>query len=113
MKVKCFVVTNKEAFLNQLVTELIAQGIDYVQIGNEFHFNNQIYRFYSPEEVPRKRKEPNNFGIEIIEVNHLDDHGKKKLKKGNLSSQKVPTYNKTLIKKQNRSTNKYLKGNIR
>ena len=116
MPVKCLIVNEKGLFLDQLVKELIAQGIDYVQIENEFHFNNQVYRFYSPEEVTKEIIESDEntvMGLEIISEKPLMDVEGPKVRKGKKNSGKTPTYNKTLIKRQNKETNKYLRGNIR
>lgn len=46
MNVKKYLVENSEYFMNELERELCIQGISYVRIENEFHFNNQIIRFF-------------------------------------------------------------------
>lgn len=46
MRVVNVAVGNREYFLDILAGELISNGISYVQIENEFHFLNHIYRFY-------------------------------------------------------------------
>jgi len=116
MPVKCLIVNEKVPFLNQLVKELIEQGIDYVQEENEFRFNNQVYRIYSPEEVTKdiiQSDENIVMGLEIISEEPLTDGERIKSRKGKQSSSTTPTYNKTLIKRQNKEINKRLKGNIR
>lgn len=45
MNVKKYLVENSEYFMNELERQLCIQGISYVRIENEFHFNNQIIRF--------------------------------------------------------------------
>ena len=45
--VRNYVVTNKEKFCDALASTLCKQNISYVQIGNEFHFDDKIYRFYN------------------------------------------------------------------
>ena len=46
MRVVNVAVSNKEYFLEILVRDLISRGVSYVQIENEFHFLDYIYRFY-------------------------------------------------------------------
>ena len=46
MNVKKYLVENSEYFMNELERQLCIQGISYVRIENEFHFNNQIIRFF-------------------------------------------------------------------
>lgn len=45
MIVKNIFVTDQEAFLDALLRELIREEIGYVQIENEVHFLDHIYRF--------------------------------------------------------------------
>lgn len=49
MKVKSYIIENREEFINQLEKELCQQGISYVKIGCEFHFLDYIIRFYDFE----------------------------------------------------------------
>lgn len=49
MKVKSYLVKNREEFINQLEEELCKNGISYVKIGYEFHFLDHIIRFYDFE----------------------------------------------------------------
>lgn len=51
MRVRNIVVNEKDDFLELLIRELIRDGISYVQIENEFHFLDHIYRFFSAEEI--------------------------------------------------------------
>lgn len=46
MKIKNYIVDNIEVVIDYLETILCQQGISYVRIDNEFHFNNQIVRLY-------------------------------------------------------------------
>lgn len=45
-KVKNIFVTDIDEFCTNLEVSLINSGISYVQVGNEFHFNGVIYRFF-------------------------------------------------------------------
>lgn len=47
--VKNYLVSNYNEFEEMLVRTLIANGISYVKIDNEFHFLDKIYRFYDFE----------------------------------------------------------------
>jgi len=49
MRVKSYVIENREEFINELEKELCQNGISYVKIGYEFHFLDQIIRFYDFE----------------------------------------------------------------
>ena len=49
-RVRNYVVSNKELFCDFLASSLCKMQIEYVQIENEFHFNDRIYRFYSFDE---------------------------------------------------------------
>ena len=51
MNVKKYLVENSEYFMNELERELCIQGISYVRIENEFHFNNQIIRFFDFDDL--------------------------------------------------------------
>ena len=46
-------IDNLEVFEEELIRDLIKNGISYVQIGNEFHFLNHIYRFYDLEKISK------------------------------------------------------------
>lgn len=45
--VRNYVVTDKSKFCDVLASSLCKMGISYVQIENEFHFNDKIYRFFN------------------------------------------------------------------
>lgn len=49
MKVKNYIVENCYEFLDELERELCKNGISYVRIDKEFHFLDQIIRFYDFE----------------------------------------------------------------
>ena len=46
-------IDNLEVFEEELTRDLIKNEISYVQIGNEFHFLNHIYRFYDLEKISK------------------------------------------------------------
>ena len=45
-RVRNIIVTGYDDFVEYLIKDLTKIGINYVQIGNEFHFLDRIYRFY-------------------------------------------------------------------
>lgn len=49
-RVRNYVVSNKELFCDFLASSLCKMQVEYLQIDNEFHFNDSIYRFYSFDE---------------------------------------------------------------
>lgn len=49
-RVRNFVVSNREVFCDTLARALCQMQVQYVQIENEFHFNDKIYRFYNFDE---------------------------------------------------------------
>lgn len=49
MQVKNYIVENSFLFMDCLERELCRQGISYVKIDNEIHFQNQIIRLYDFE----------------------------------------------------------------
>ena len=49
--VRNYVVTDREKFCDAMARTLCKMQISYVQIDNEFHFNDKIYRFYNFGEV--------------------------------------------------------------
>lgn len=51
MIVKDIFLSNREIFEELLIRDLIERQISYVKIGDEFHFNDSIYRFHDAKEV--------------------------------------------------------------
>ena len=49
MKVRSFIIENRNLFMDILEKELCINGISYVRINNEIHFLDQIIRFYDLE----------------------------------------------------------------
>lgn len=45
--VRNYVVTDREKFCDSMARALCQMQISYVQIENEFHFNDKIYRFFN------------------------------------------------------------------
>ena len=45
-RVRNILVSDLETFKEFLIKSLIRNGIEYVNIDNEFHFMDKIYRFY-------------------------------------------------------------------
>lgn len=106
-RVKNYIVTHKQDVCDYLEMFLCKQNISYVRVDNEFHFNDQIYRFYSMQEakvlINKKEvvQEPKNFIVGDSSLVFEDT----KIKKA--------SYNKQKIKTDNRRMNQKLKaGNI-
>lgn len=49
MRVRNFIIENRNLFMDTLEKELCIYGISYVRINNEIHFLDQIIRFYDIE----------------------------------------------------------------
>ena len=49
-RVRNYIVSNKEMFCDYLARSLCKMQVEYVQVDNEFHFNDKIYRFYTFDE---------------------------------------------------------------
>lgn len=49
--VRNYVVTDREKFCDSLARTLCQMQVSYLQIDNEFHFNDNIYRFYNFGEI--------------------------------------------------------------
>lgn len=92
-RVRNLFVNNLEEFKEQLIKDLIKLGISYVQIDNEFHFSDKIYRFYDKMEVKKI----------LCTIENVEFTDKKVVK---IASHKI--MNKQLIKRDNRTCNKKL-----
>ena len=92
-RVRNLFVNNLEEFKEQLIKDLIKLGISYVQIDNEFHFSDKIYRFYYKMEVKKI----------LCTIENVEFTDKKVVK---IASHKI--MNKQLIKRDNRTCNKKL-----
>lgn len=120
MQVKNILVTNKEVFIELLIKELINNCISYVQIDNEFHFEDKIYRFFDKKDYQRA------VVAELVtETMHLIDI--KDLANENLemnpfikSSENIsvdsnsfekPRLNKKYLKEQNRQYKRQMRNN--
>ena len=51
MRVRNFIIENRNLFMDTLEKELCIYGISYVRIDNEIHFLDQIIRFYDIQEI--------------------------------------------------------------
>lgn len=130
MRVVNIAVSNKEYFLEILIRDLISKRISYVQIENEFHFLDHIYRFYDicqdlkeiSEPLENKRladpissvyelfpRNDKNFGIMVVEdKNQVEDSYNEQ------SFNKIfKTNMKRKIRHQNRVINQRLRQNKR
>ena len=132
MRVVNVAVSNKEYFLEILVRDLISRGVSYVQIENEFHFLDHIYRFYDVKQdwnqivhflenqkladslssvfglFPLDNQDK-NMGIMVVEEKNqvMDDYGEQS------SNNFFKTNMKRKIRHQNRVINQRLRQNKR
>ena len=102
MRVKNIFVNNIEYFIDVLLRELIKNEISYVKVDNEIHFDGYIYRFYEGKDInPNLLEEPFRQKEKIfISMEELDDI--------DISKKKSYSFNKKLIKMQNRNINKLI-----
>lgn len=128
MRVKNIAVLDVEEFLDVLVKYLILNEISYVQIDNEFHFSNNIYRVFDYNDK-EAMKELNNSLVPLIIgcspealINIEDTLNFKRCnnnlvneKKNNLKKieQEKKTYSKKLVKAHNRMINQVIKNSKR
>lgn len=120
MKVKNILVTNKEVFIELLIKELINNSISYVQIDNEFHFEDKIYRFYDANDY--QNAEAANLTIEVLNLMDIKDLASHNLEESLTTIGKddyqenelfTPKINKKYIKQQNRQYNSQIKNGFR
>lgn len=120
MKVHNILINRKDEYIELLVRELIKYGINYLQIDNEIHFDNHIFRFYDIEEIKKVITKEDLSDVRIINIDELE-----KLKEENKLQElpyqfqifepkndetkektPVPKLNKKLIKAYNKKINK-------
>ena len=128
-RVKNILVTDVETFQEKLVKELINNQISYVQIENEFHFLEHIYRIYDLEVVADLPLEQYIHFQEIVfEESNFDTFDSssftkiteqyapqldfKQNKFDFCKDNYIPKINKQLIKQRNRQANKIINRNI-
>lgn len=120
MKVKNILVTNKEVFIELLIKELINNSISYVQIDNEFHFEDKIYRFYDANDYQNAKAA--NVTIEVLNLMDIKDLASHNLEESLTTIEKddyqenelfPPKINKKYIKQQNRQYNSQIKNSFR
>lgn len=125
-------IDNLEVFEEELIRNLIKNGISYVQIGNEFHFLNHIYRFYDLEKISKLLLQESLVITDDIFLSNNDECLKKEFSiligdTENKSIEKLDTMipdfqssrftfekkqtklNKNLIKRQNMKTSNIIK----
>ena len=127
--VKRYIVTDLEEFEDNLARCLIIGGISYVQIENEFHFLDKIYRFYDSKSL-KNMDLCSSFEegglikiISPLDILSLEDIMVNN-RKANLNSfvqeliepvfddrknKTIPTYNKKMIKQQNKQVNQRIR----
>lgn len=124
MKVHNILINRKDEYIELLVRGLIKYGINYLQIDNEIHFDNRIFRFYDIkddiEEIKKIKIDEDLSDVRIINVDELEKlEEENKLQelsyqfqifepKNEETKEKtpVPKLNKKLIKDYNKKINK-------
>lgn len=124
-RVKNILVNDVETFQEELVKELIKNQISYVQIENEFHFLDYIYRIYDLEVVAELFLQQHVY-FQKIEFNETRFDSSDSSIFTKITGQYVPhldfnqnkldfckdnhghRINKQLIKQQNRQVNKII-----
>lgn len=132
-RVRNFVVSNVEVFSDIFARALCQNQVDYLQIENEFHCFDKIYRFYSFEEYKELRDTMNFVGedddfVRTIEplriitsrsdvelssafledigsVSSVDDYMLE------IKDEKVPSYTKTMIRQSSKTVNDQIRQN--
>lgn len=56
MRVVNILISDKKIFIEEIIKELIVNNISYVQIDNELHFSDKIYRFYDQEDLLKNKE---------------------------------------------------------
>lgn len=124
MQVKNIVITgDKKYFIEILIKELIDNCISYVQIDNEFHFEDKIIRIYDKKDYQEAVASTLatdiisliNINIEKNQQQYKPENSLVSLDEGKYftSSVNKPNGNKRLIKEQNRLANRKIKNNFR
>lgn len=102
MTVKNIHVVNLERFLDELIKELIIADISYVQVDNEIHFQDKIYRFYES----KNKKRCFISAKEIVDLPEQQTPIKEDLEKDDdYEPTKCPKQNKKRIKIDNYKVN--------
>ncbi len=132
-RVRNILVSDLDAFKEFLIKSLIRNGIEYVNIDNEFHFMDRIYRFYDVKLLSKLIDEGIViFGKEDDMVRILSAESlmfardKVDIEKAFIGFEpeveevtfkkkgsSIPKYNKSMIKRQNYMLNQKLKNNRR
>ena len=111
MVVKDVLVFDAEAFKENLVRNLITNNISYVQIENEFHFLDNIYRIYDFNDVKdmfmQLSAKPLGLCEEDAKMFSVPD-----LEFPETSQKKNVSYTKKMIKEDNRRANARFKGSV-
>lgn len=122
MQVKNILVTNKDIFIEFLIKELINNRISYVQIDNEFHFEDKIYRFFDKKDY--QREVAAKLVTETMHLIDIKDLGSKDSESGpfikineNSKLDYTPNeklrLNKNYLKEQNRQYQIQMRNNFR
>lgn len=116
-RVRNIIVSDRELFEEELILGLIKNEISYVKIEHEFHFLDQIYRFYDSEDLHvislysmpaieyKKDKLFLNFVNESIEYLPSDNCNDLK------TERKFEKVNKRMLKANNRQVNRIINKN--
>lgn len=113
-RVRNILVEQVDSFTDALAWWLAREQISYVQIGNEFHFLDRIYRFYEFDQYKEflRRVDLSSdcadllFGGKTVE-------GESIAYDGGSSRKNVPHYNKRMVQQDSRSVKQLVKGSLR
>ena len=107
-RVKNILVFDSEQFQEDLVKELIVNNISYVQIENEFHFLDKIYRIYDFNYINDMFMQLSSKPLATDDKMFLVSN----MELPELSQKKNVSYTKKMIKEDNRRANARFKGSV-
>lgn len=110
-RVRNIMVFDSEQFQEDLVKELIVNNISYVQIENEFHFLDKIYRIYDLGKINCNLFDvTDNFSLfsdDSIKMSFATD-----ISLSGVPQKKNVSYTKKMIREDNRRANDRFKGSV-
>ena len=132
-RVRNILVSELDTFKEFLIKSLIRNGIEYVNIDNEFHFIDRIYRFYDvkllsklidegivifgkeDEMVRILSAESLMFARDKVDIENAFIEFEPEVEEVTFKKKgsSIPKYNKSMIKRQNYMLNQKLKNNRR
>lgn len=122
-RVKNILVSNIGIFKEELIRELIKNQIGYVQIENEFHFLDHIYRIYDLKLIAKLSLPFLNVNLDkLVKCIAIEEDYKlptilnfakvtEYVPYIEVKDNRIPKFNKQLIKQQNRQVNRIINKN--